>query len=268
MIPRETAARLGRQAVEIIRTGRYVTADQKVHEIGDQISYARNNTVSYPPDKSLPEMHTGNCKTKIDVINETTLTGARRLLDRGLDTVILNFASGTHPGGGFLSGARAQEEYLARSSALYACLEGNAMYEYHREKGDPAASDYVLYSPGVPVFRDDSGNLLNQPYTVAMITSPAVNRTYAYHLSDEDIEKLMWSRILKVLSIGLHHGHDGIVLGAWGCGAFNNDPWQIARLFHRAIHDNFRGSWRKIIFAIVDFFVDKMFIGPFEKVFS
>jgi len=88
---------------------------------------------------------------------------------------VLNFASATHPGGGFLSGARAQEEYLARSSGLYACIRDNPMYAFHRSRSDPHYTNYAVYSPEVPVFRSDDGSLLDEPYTVGIITSPAVN---------------------------------------------------------------------------------------------
>jgi uncharacterized protein (TIGR02452 family) len=78
----------------------------------------------------------------------------------------------------------------------------------------------------------------------------------------------MWQRILKVLAIGMLHGHDSIVLGAWGCGSFGNDPSQIAKLFHRALEQNFTGAYSQVIFAIVDWSPEKRFIGPFQKVFT
>lgn len=74
----------------------------------------------------------------------------------------LNFASATHPGGGFLSGARAQEESIARSSGLFACLEGREMYSWHRSRLDAMYSDWIIYSPDVPVFRTDDGELLEE----------------------------------------------------------------------------------------------------------
>ncbi len=61
----------------------------------------------------------------------------------------------------------------------------------------------------------------------------------------------MWSRILKVLAAGVHHGHDSIVLGAWGCGAFGNRSSEIAPLFRKALEASFRGAYRRVAFAIV-----------------
>ena len=63
------------------------------------------------------ELH--STETKVQVTNETTLGASLRLVKRGLRPLALNFANGIHPGGGFLGGARAQEEVLCRSSALY-----------------------------------------------------------------------------------------------------------------------------------------------------
>jgi hypothetical protein len=98
----------------------------------------------------------------------------------------------------------------------------------------------VIYSPDVPVFRSDDGDLLEKPYNVSIITSPAVYAERVQLERRNEILPAMWSRILKVLSVGLLHGHDSIVLGAWGCGAFGNDPLEIAKLFHRALEENFR----------------------------
>jgi len=66
----------------------------------------------------------------------------------GLRPAALNFANGIHPGGGFLHGARAQEEALCRSSALYETLVGDPMYVYHAARPRPDSSDWVIYSPG------------------------------------------------------------------------------------------------------------------------
>ena len=131
---------------------------------------------------------------------------------------------------------------------------------------DPLYSDYAIYSPAVPVFRDDEGLLLEQPYTVAIITSPAVNAAKLDIARHAEIGPAMWQRILKVLAIGILHGHDSIILGAWGCGAFGNDPNEIAALFERALRENFTGAYRRVVFAILDWSAEKRFIGPFRSI--
>ena len=144
------------------------------------------------------------------------------------------------------------------------------MYEFHRARHDALYADYVLYSPDVPVFRGDDGSLLEEPYCVAMITSPAVNAgpplQYQPHRRAE-IRPAMWTRILKVLSAGVTHGHDAMVLGAWGCGAFGNDPTEIAELFRQALDANFRGTFRRVAFAVLDWSPDQRTIGPYQESF-
>lgn len=65
----------------------------------------------------------------------------------------------------------------------------------------------------------------------------------------------------------LAHNHNAIVLGAWGCGAFGNDPRAIAPLFHRALTENFSGAYRDVVFAVVDWSLERRFIGAFEAAF-
>jgi uncharacterized protein (TIGR02452 family) len=96
----------------------------------------------------LPALPAGQFVTEFAVENDSTLAVARRLVDQGHHTAVLNFASANHPGGGFLHGARAQEKSLARCSAPYECLVGQPMYDYLRDRDyDPLDSDYALYSP-------------------------------------------------------------------------------------------------------------------------
>ena len=141
------------------------------------------------------------------------------------------------------------------------------MYGFHRANYDPLYTNYVIYSPHIPVFRNDAGNILQDPYTIGIITSPAANARKVPASRRHEIGPTMWRRILKVLSVGIAHGHNSIVLGAWGCGAFGNDGDDMAQLFRRALNENFRGSYQRIVFAIVDWSTDRRFIGPFETVF-
>jgi len=267
-ISREKAAAYGREAVEIIDQRQYTPIAGRTVTIADDLGRSVRDTVSYPPDHTVPDSDVGKNQTKIEVENETTLSAATRLLASGHNPAVLNFAAATHPGGGFLNGARAQEEYLARSSGLYACLRNNPMYNFHRARYDPLYTDYVIYSPDVPVFRSDDGDLLEEPYNVAVITSPAVNANHVPPERRPQIIPAMWSRILKVLSVGRLHGHDSMVLGAWGCGAFGNDPTEMANLFYRALNENFTGAYTRVVFAIVDWSPERRFIGPFQSIFQ
>lgn len=267
-ISRELAAQYGRQAVQIIQAGEYCAPSGRIVRIADPVARSIRGTRSYPPDSPILETCIGTHQTKIEIENETTLAAVQRLLTSGHHPVALNFASATHPGGGFLSGARAQEEYLARSSGLYACLQGNPMYSLHSSRHDPLYTSYAIYSPEVPVFRSDNGILLDEPYTVGIITSPAVNARVLDPARRSEIRPAMWLRILKVLSVGVLHAHDSIVLGAWGCGAFGNDGLEIGKLFQKALEENFKGAYSRVIFAIVDWSPEKRFIGPFQHVFE
>jgi len=267
-ISRELAAEYGREAVRITQSGEYRGPSGKVVNISRLVTGSVEGTVAYPPDRQVQVTEKGEYQTRISVANTTTLDAARGLIAEGLHPAVLNFASATNAGGGFLDGARAQEEYLARSSALYACIRDNAMYAFHRSRRDPLYTDYAIYSPDVPVFRDDDGSLLDEPYTAGMITCPAVNAGRMPPGRSDEIGPAMWGRILKVLAIGIKHAHDSIVLGAWGCGAFGNDGHQIARLFRRALKENFEGSYSQISFAVMDLSRDQRYIRPFREAFS
>ena len=101
-----------------------------------------------------------------------------------------------------------------------------------------------------------------------MITATAVHASRVSRESQKDISPVMWKRILKVLAMGTVHGHEAIVLGAWGCGAFGNDGTEIADLFRKALNLNFRGAYKRVVFTIVDWSPEKKFIRPFENAFQ
>jgi uncharacterized protein (TIGR02452 family) len=267
---RSSAAQHGRETLQILKAGQYRTPTGESVDIRDRLQRAVAATCTYPPDLPLPVPSFPTRNTHFEVVNESTLAAARRLVVMGHRTVALNFASAKNPGGGFLGGARAQEESLARSSGLYACIEGNPMYAFHRAQHDPLYTNYAIYSPDVPVFREDDGTLFAPPFCCAFITSPAVNVTAlraAHSVSQPVVREAMRERIDKVLTIAALHEHQALVLGAWGCGVFGNDCAEIAELFHTALLGQFRGAFAHVVFAILDWSAEQKFLGPFQRAF-
>ncbi len=267
---RKLAARLGTQTVALMDAGGYEGPAGWV-DLRAQLDAARDGTCSHPPDAPIPEIPTTPTITRYEVRNETTLQAARRMTDAGLDPVALNFASAYHPGGGFRSGSRAQEESLAWSSGLYHCIADHPMYAYNEAHRSPMYSDWLLYSPAVPVFRDDDGALLAQPHRCAFITAPAVNAKAVLKRDPTrrgEIQQAMRRRVDRVLAAATHHGHRALVLGAWGCGAFGNDPEDIAAAFRDALRGPHEGHFELVVFAIVEWRDDERTIGPFRRAFE
>ena len=198
-------------------------------------------------------------RARVEVADEDTMTAARRLARYGLNVVALNFASARNPGGGWLTGAEAQEESLARSSALVAALTAPGPCAAHYADGsgsrDALYTHDMIYSPAVPVFRDEASlQLLPQPWPLAFISAAAPNAGVAvrkHAVSAKAVEAIYAERAERVLALAHKRGHDAIVLGAWGCGVFQNDPPMVARVFGRLLHGRFRGCFRVVAFPIL-----------------
>jgi len=265
-IARDVAAALGRSAVEAAVKGRYVREDGREVVWKDAMQAAALAKRSIPPESSLPSgSDSPFAETLVQVTNETTLGAGRRLVDRGLRPLALNFANGIHPGGGFLNGARAQEEVLCRSSALYHTLLDDPMYEAHRQNPRPESTDWAILSPDVPVFRKDDGTTLERPWLLSFITCAA---PYAPGVGQPGAGDLLQRRIHRVLAIARAYGYVTLVLGAWGCGAFGNDPERTAADFRSALENAFCGAFSEVVFAITDWSPERRFLGPFRDVFT
>jgi len=269
---RNQRAEMARETVQIFARGHYLSpAGQRV-DISADVAASVAGTCEYPPDHivRMPQGLRGRHATQIVVQNETTLAAAARLTVKHR-TIALNFASARNPGGGFLSGSEAQEESLTRSSSLYACLEGQSMYPFHRRHGDALYTDYVIYSPSVVVFRNDDGKLMETPYTCSFLTAPAPNAG-AVLQSDptrgDELRRAFESRINKVLSVAATQGYDAIILGAWGCGVFKNDPRDVVAQFQAALTGEFAGVFRLVCFAVLDRSASGMVIAPFAQAFG
>lgn len=244
---------LAKETLGICERGRYVAPSGAEVVLENEVAAALGGTVLFTPDSvaNLPEPF-GDGRPRVEVTSETSLAAARRLLASGVDdVVVLNFASAKNPGGGFLGGAKAQEEDLARCSALYPCqLTQPEYYRANRACGTLLYTDHLIYSPKVPFFRDDRLNLLERVELVSVITSPAPNAGGQHRpQTPEDLEATFFRRGRQVLSVAQHFGHRAVVLGAWGCGAFRNDAVMVAGVF-RALLDAHGGAFEQVVFPI------------------
>jgi uncharacterized protein (TIGR02452 family) len=263
------------ETVQICKDGAYLGPRGRTVNLAGEIERAKAGTVIYSPDTPPPypkQRRFG--RARIEVRNETTFSALQRLADGTSHVACLNFASAKHPGGGFLSGAQAQEEALARSSALYACLlRAPDYYERNRANRSAIYLDLLIFSPLVPFFRDDSGALLETPILASVITAPAPN---AGALADGEpgnmvlLEPALRRRAELVLQTAQGHGVDKLVLGAWGCGVFRNDPRMVARVFSEllSLSGPFDGAFTEVAFAVYDPSRDQVTHRAFVNVFG
>src|SRR5262249_43070383 len=243
---------IARQTVAIAESGEYVTAAGQPVSIAAAVRAATAGTRLYEPEEPLPGGAVAGGAPAIEVTREAAMGAARRLGDY---TATLVFASAKNPGGGFLGGAQAQEESLARASALYACQRTvPEFYDFHRQQGDLRYSDRVIYSPAVPVFRDDTGTLLEEPYPVSFLTCAAPNLGAILRNQPGDagtVPDVLAAPAGRVLRIAAARGHRRLGLGAWGCGVFGNDPAVVAAAFAGQIVR--AGRWfDRIVFPVHD----------------
>ena len=212
-----------------------------------------------------------SASSRLEVTDETTIAALRRLhAVQGGHLACLNFASAKNPGGGFLGGSEAQEESLARSSGLYPCLlAAPEYYERNRSNRTALYLDLAIWSPLVPFFRDDSGALLDSPFLASVLTSPAPNAGAVATNEPariDEVEPVLRRRAAFLLAIAAEHGVRRLVLGAWGCGVFRNDPNVVANIFRELLcgAGQFSRTFDEVIFAIYDRSPEKLVFRSFQ----
>ncbi|WP_328584284.1 TIGR02452 family protein [Streptomyces sp. NBC_00370] len=265
---------IAKETEEIVGAGRYRGPDGSDVLIRPALDAALAGTRMYGPEP-VPVVLDRGRKGTVEVTDESSLEAAARLTAAAPGPVaVLNFASARNPGGGYLNGAQAQEEALCRASALYATLlRAPEFYAHHREDRSPFYTDRVIHSPGVPVFRDDRGRLLAVPFRAGFLTSPAPNAgVIARRVPDEShrVPAALASRAERVLETAAESGYRRLVLGAWGCGVFQNDPAQVAGTFRALLTGDgrFAGHFDETVFAVLDRTAARTTLSAFRDVLA
>lgn len=269
---------IAKQSLQIIEAGYYTLANGDKVIVKDKIMHNVAQTHTYTPE-DMQALSAGvlmqdknKWDTSIEVWNCSTIEALQKL-GGSSKTGILNFASAKNPGGGFLGGASAQEESLARSSSLYAALSKDwTMYEYNRSRSTLLYSDYLIYSPGTIFWFDDEGSCLPELLVADVITAPAPNRGAIVNNNWKEelalLPEVFKERIMQVLSIAYKMECETLILGAWGCGVFRNEPADVAAYFDEVIRTHFQSAFKHIVFAVYDRSKDGANIQAFTSVWQ
>lgn len=202
----------------------------------EDIEYSVTNSKIYDHVENIV---TRKQPTEVVVSDMKTLDAALRYRDG--KTCVLNFASFKNPGGGFLRGTVAQEEYLCQNSTLYNVIsQFPAFYEKNRlNTYDALYRNRAIYSPGIVV--------LPSEVKVDVLSCAAPNIKASRMIDSKKVQAVI-SRIKFVLDILEKEACDTVILGAFGCGVFGNDPRFVAKTFRSqgVLHKGFK----RVVFAI------------------
>lgn len=202
-------------------------------------------------DRTKPE----TCKYNTGVVFEKTdsvsaILGCSPKQDGKI--AVLNFANFLEPGGGYICGAMAQEEALCAESTLYNVIR--EMKDYYKQNQAAVGrlgslySNSALYTPGIVFQRGD------EEVTVDVITCAAPNAS-AY-LSAGGSQKInaksMLDRIDFILSIAAEQQVDTLILGAFGCGVFGQNPVTVGGIYKHLLNTTYYGVFKTVVFAVMD----------------
>lgn len=241
------------EVLNIIEQGYYVADGEQV-SIQSQCDESKRSSRLYTPDElnALREKLPQGSAPEVVVADGTTQVFAQSLSSNG-PLMLLNFASARNPGGGFLNGAKAQEEDLCRCSTLYpTLLEHPTYYDVNRKQSSLLYTDHMIFSPNVPFFKTrGTGEFLATPFVASVLTAPAPNsRPYLTNEGDSEVlESCFERRWRNVFAAAQDQQISTLLLGAWGCGAFGGDPEMASRTARKALED-FGPAFDKVVFAI------------------
>lgn len=259
---KELRAKEYRNTIELVNNGYYFT------EEGEKVLFENTDkmvsgTRFYTEEFNVNHIPTIVGNTIIEVINSDCIKEGIKLSDAGYNPAILNMASRQNPGG-VTKGAGAQEETIFRRTNIFRSLYQFASYagQYGIHKSVyqyPLDRNFGgIYTPSVTIFRTNEKNgykLMKRPREIAFISVAGMNRPKLKPdgMIEDFLVEPIKNKIRTILRIGLEQGHDSLVLGALGCGAFCNPPRHIAGLFNEVLNENeFFNKYKHIVFAILE----------------
>lgn len=221
---------------------RYST-DEELLKATD-FSIEHQKFISESESVGLPMPHKSE-KAQVIVSSKRSLDAAEPYARQGKCVCVLNFASATTPGGGVIRGSSAQEECICRCSTLYPCLNSSmpwkSFYMPHRRAKTAIYNNDCIYTPSVCVFKSDTSYPIplvkDRWWNINIITCAAPNLRSAGNIEFAELEKILTLRIRRIFEVAVANKNTVLILGAFGCGAFENPPELVAKVFKKVMQD-------------------------------
>ena len=232
---------------------------------------SRAGTEFYPADLYPDRIGKADKAGNVTVSKSKTFEAAMRIRASHPDwrIAVLNFASATNPGGGVKHGSSAQEESLCRCSTLYSALNSQnlweAYYSPNRAAGNPLYTDALIYTPDAVICKTDTQFPQRMPekdwVLVDILSCAAPNlrpvpgnrynpdQADPVSVDDGELYRIHIKRARHILAVAASRGVDALVLGAFGCGAFRNNPDTVAKAY-RDIIPEYRYCFSLVEFAV------------------
>ncbi|OHT02486.1 hypothetical protein TRFO_30371 [Tritrichomonas foetus] len=192
----------------------------------------------------------------ISVVNDQMFKAASNLINKGniRRVCAINASHPTKPCGNWLTGDYSHECILSRQSALFASVSQNRcdkMFKSHKfDNLDHLYSDHMIYSPNVPVIRDSDEKMLEFPFNVTIISTTPPDM-YESRCPSKMVYEVLERRIRKAIQLAYQKRHDGIILDAFGCDIYGNDPEVVCEIYKKLLIDeNLCAYFKKVVFAI------------------
>jgi len=207
---------------------------------------AKPDSVKYIQVYYSGELHNRNMKGNVIMEPMDTVSALIKHYSSDKALAVLNMASSRRKGGGVENGSIAQEECLFRCSNLF-----NIPDSFY-----PILQKEFIYTRGASFVKNSDYQIII-PIEADVITMPAINlnKTHQDNLQNQDsvenYENIMVEKIEKMFDVAAYHLCDNLILGAWGCGVFKNDPTVVAGFFNKVIEKK-RMLFDNIIFAVIN----------------
>lgn len=274
------------QRIEVFQdTMNWIKTDK---ELSDSIVKAKKNTTIFWENDYPSFDQKATCDTVITVSKDRSYEAAMRLdkLMSGSKIAVMNFANAFQAGGGVTKGSSAQEECLCRTSTLYPLLYRRSLrdtfYKHHHTLNTSKASDALIYTEGVIICKTDEDLPKRMPrqewvsVDVITVAAPDLRTKSNIHaaiigngtyMNDAELFGYHVKRAIHIMTCAAAKGADTLVLGAFGCGAFQNNPEVVARAYKVAL-DEFPNVFRRIEFAVYCSPRDDTNYQVFNRIFS
>lgn len=267
------------ETAQAIRDGNYRTYDGRVHQLATRNRQLQANTIYFGPQDAalsnwrIPDLDSkevepeNNVPTDIHFRLQTTLAAAREWAEHPSAADdnkigVLQCGDAVRPGGGFENGRHeCQETSLARgTNVTHSLSTATARPFYTLHQGNDFNgywTDAMIYSGGVTLLKDDTGNWA-APLDCDFVTSSPVNANQVRETSmqvpevEQRITDVMEQRMGKILRVFELEGDKVLILTGFGAGMFRNSMSSVARIWARLLGPGgrFQGKFSNVVFAI------------------